>query len=162
MGAIGSPARPRYHLFGVAEENLIKPMAHALKALGTRRAMVVRGADGIDEISASGPTMVAELRADGEIREYHVTPESLGVSRGDRSALVIKNLDDAVRTLRNALDGGTGPAQDVLALNGGAAIYIGGKAGSLKDGVDAAREIIASRKALEVIEKMRRASNGMK
>lgn len=162
MGSIGSPARPRYHLLGVAEENLIRPMAHALKALGTRRAIVVRGADGIDEISISGPTMVAELRADGEMREYQVTPESLGVSRGDRRALVISDLKGAVAMLLSALDGGTGPAQDVLALNGGAAIYIGGKANSLKEGVDAAREIIASRRALQVIEKMRLASNGTK
>jgi anthranilate phosphoribosyltransferase len=124
--------------------------------------MVVRGADGIDEISISGPTMVAELRAGGEMREYHVTPESLGVRRGDRRALIIKTLEDAVRMLRSALDGGTGPAQDVLALNGGAAIYLGGKADSLKEGVDAAREIVASRKALEIIEKLRIASNGTK
>ncbi len=161
MGAIGSPARPRYHLFGVAEDNLIMPMAHALKALGTRRAMIVRGSDGIDEISVSGPTRVAELRADGEMLEYEITPESLGVRRGDRRALVINNLDDAVRMLRSALDGGIGPAQDVLALNGGAAIYIGGKCDSLKEGVDSAREIIASSRALEVIEKMRLASNGI-
>jgi anthranilate phosphoribosyltransferase len=72
---------------------------------------------------------------------------------------MIDNLDDAVRMLRTALDGGQGAAQDVLALNGGAAIYIGGKANSLKEGVDAARKIIASSGALEVIEKMRMASN---
>ncbi len=160
MGSIGNPARPRYHLLGVAEDNLIKPMAYALKALGTRRAMIVRGADGTDEISISGPTRVAELRAGGELIEYEVTPESLGVPRGDHRALAIANLDDAVRMLKSALDGGTGPAQDVLALNGGAAIYLGGKVNSLKEGVASAREIIASRKALEVIEKMRRASSG--
>jgi len=158
MGSIGSPARPHYHLLGVAEDNLIMPIARALKALGTRRAMVVRGADCIDEISIAGPTRVAELHADGEITEYEITPESLGVSRGDRRALMIDNLDDAVRMLRSALDGGAGAAQDVLALNGGAAIYIGGKANSLKEGVDAARRIIASSRALEVIEKMRLAS----
>jgi len=158
MGSIGSPARPHYHLLGVAEDNLIMPMARALKTLGTRRAMVVRGADAIDEISISGPTRVAELRADGEITEYEITPESLGVSRGDPRALMIDNLDDAVRMLRSALDGGQGAAQDVLALNGGAAIYVGGKANSLQEGVDAARKIIASRRALEVIEKMRLAS----
>jgi anthranilate phosphoribosyltransferase len=66
-----------------------------------------------------------------------------------------------VRVLRGALDGGAGPAQDVLALNGGAAIYVGGKAPSLKQGVDAAREIIASSGALKVLEKLRRASNGI-
>ena len=160
MGAIGSPARPHYHLLGVAEDNLIMPMARALKTLGTRRAMVVHGADNIDEISLGGPTRVAELRADGEITEYEITPESLGVSRGDRRALMIDNLDDAVKMLRSALDGGQGPAQDVLALNGGAAIYVGGKANSLKEGVDAARKIIASSRALEVVDKMRLASHG--
>jgi len=160
MGSIGSPARPRYHLLGVAEDNLIMPMARALKALGTRRAMVVRGTDNIDEISIGGPTKVAELRADGEITEYEITPESLGVSRADRRALMIDNLDDAVRMLRSALDGGQGAAQDVLALNGGAAIYIGGKAKSLKEGVEAAREIIASSRPLEVVYKMSAASHG--
>jgi len=158
MGSIGSPARPRYHLLGVAEDNLIMPMARSLKALGTRRAMIVRGADCIDEISIGGPTRVAELHADGEIIEYEITPESFGVRRGDRRALMIDNLDDAVRMLRSALDGGAGPAQDVLALNGGAAIYVGGKANSLKEGVDAARKIIASSRALAIIEKMRVAS----
>ena len=160
MGSIGSPARPSYHLLGVAENNLIMPMARALKALGTSRAMVVRGADAIDEISIGAPTKVAELRADGEITEYEITPESLGVSRGDHRALMIDNLEDAVRMLRTALDGGQGAAQDVLALNGGAAIYVGGKANSLKEGVDAARQIIASSGALEIVYKMSVASHG--
>jgi len=93
--------------------------------------------------------------------EYEVTPVTFGIARGDHRALVVTNIDDAVRVLRGALDGGTGPAQDVLALNGGAAIYVGGKAASLKEGVDAAREIIASRRALEVLDKLRRASNGI-
>src|ERR1700684_1614294 len=160
MGSIGNPARPHFHLLGVAEDDLIEPMACALKALGTRRAMVVHGGGGIDEIALSGPTRVMELR-DGELTEYEITPESLGVRRGDDRALVIRNLDEAVRVLRGALDGGAGPAQDGLALNGGAAIYVGGKTASLKEGVDAAREIIASSRALEVLDKMRRASNGI-
>jgi anthranilate phosphoribosyltransferase len=160
MGSLGNPARPRLHLLGAADENLIRPMANALKALGTRRAMVVHGGDGIDEIAISGPTRIAELR-DGDLTEYEVSPQTFGISRGDHRALVVRNLDDAVRVLRGALDGGSGPAQDVLALNGGAAIYVGGKAASLKEGVDAAREIIASSRALEVLDKMRRASNGM-
>ena len=101
-----------------------------------------------------------ELR-DGELTEYQVTPLTFGISRGDHRALVIRNLDDAERVLRGALDGGAGPAQDVLALNGGAAIYVGGKAASLKSGVDAAREIIAKSRALNVLDKMRRASNGI-
>ena len=122
--------------------------------------MVVHGGDGIDEIAISGPTKIVELR-DGELTEYQVSPLTFGISRGDHRALVIKNLNDAVRVLRGALDGGSGPAQDVLALNGGGAIYVGGKAASLKEGVDAAQEIIAKSRALEVLEKMRRASNGI-
>src|SRR5579863_4214620 len=153
MGSIGNPARPRFHLLGVADDNLIRPMALALKALGTRRAMVVHGGDGIDEIAITGPTKVAELR-DGEMKEFEITPESLGVSRGDHSALVVSNLDEAVRVLRGALDGGAGPAQDVLTLTGGAAIYVGGKAKSLKEGVDAARAIIAKSRGLEVLDKL--------
>src|SRR5277367_2913135 len=151
MGSLGNPARPRFRLLGVAEESLIRPMAHALKALGTRHAMVVHGGDGIDEIAISGPTHVVELR-DGELTEYQVSPMTFGISRGDHRALVITNLDEAVRVLRGALDGGAGPAQDVLALNGGAAIYVGGKAVSLKEGVAAAREIIASRRALKILD----------
>ena len=160
MGSLGNPARPRFHLLGVAEENLIRPMANALKALGTRRAMVVHGGDGIDEIAISGPTRIAELH-DGELTEYEITPESFGVPRVDHRALIVGNLDDAVRVLHDALDGGAGPAQNVLALNGGAAIYVGGKAASLREGVESAREIIAKSRALEVLDKMRRASNGI-
>src|SRR5271163_147606 len=160
MGAIGNPARPRFHLLGVADDPLMKPMARALRSLGTRHAMVVHGGDGIDEIAIAGPTRVIELRA-GDFTEYEITPESLGVARGDARALVVRNLDDAVRVLRGALDGGAGPAQDVLALNGGAAINVGGKAPSLKQGVDTAREIIATGRGLKVLDQMRRASNGL-
>jgi anthranilate phosphoribosyltransferase len=120
----------------------------------------VHGGDGIDEIAISGPTRIVELR-DGDLTEYQVTPLTFGISRGAHSALVVTNLDDAVRVLRGALDGGAGPAQDVLALNGGAAIYVGGKAKTLKEGVDAAQEIIAKSRALEVLDKMRHASNGI-
>jgi anthranilate phosphoribosyltransferase len=96
----------------------------------------------------------------GALLEYSVTPETLGLRSGDPRALEIANLDDAIRMLKASLDGGDGPAQDIVALNGGAAIYLGGRADSLRDGVAAAREIIASRRALEVLEKLRRASQG--
>ncbi|HVN63491.1 MAG TPA: anthranilate phosphoribosyltransferase, partial [Candidatus Binataceae bacterium] len=143
MGSLGNPAQPRYRLLGAAEETLIHSMAHALRALGTHRAMVVCGKGGIDEISISEQTRVAELHPDGEITGYKIKPEQFGIGRGDDRALVAENVDDAARILRTALDGGIGPAQDALALNGGAAIYIGGKADSLAAGISAARAIIA-------------------
>ncbi|MDB5107217.1 MAG: anthranilate phosphoribosyltransferase [Candidatus Binatus sp.] len=166
MGALGSPARPHYHLLGVAEDNLIKPIANALEALGTKHAMIVHGRDGVDEISISGPTSVTELHPDGTMSEYEITPEAMGETRGNRRALVIDNLADAVGKLRRPLEGGDSlwhggyTAQGVLALNGGAAIYVGGKAKSLRDGVAIAREVIASGAAIDVIEKLRLVSNG--
>ncbi|HUO05375.1 MAG TPA: anthranilate phosphoribosyltransferase [Candidatus Binataceae bacterium] len=160
MGSLGNPARPHYRLLGAAEEHLIHPMAHALRMLGTRRAMVVCGKGGIDEISIGEQTRVAELHASGEITGYKIKPEQFGIARSDDRALIADNVDDAARMLCEALDGGHGPKQDALALNGGAAIYIGGKANSLAAGISAARAIIASRRALEVLEKLRRASNG--
>jgi anthranilate phosphoribosyltransferase len=159
MGAIGSPARPSFHLFGVNSESLLGPVSRALQALGTKRALVVCGTGGLDEISLNGPTRVVELTG-GALLEYSVTPESLGLRCGDPRALEITNLHDAIRMLKMSLDGGQGPAQDIVALNGGAAIYLGGRADSLRDGVAAAREIIASRSALEVLEKLRCASQG--
>ncbi|MGH7814107.1 MAG: anthranilate phosphoribosyltransferase [Candidatus Binataceae bacterium] len=160
MGSLGNPARPHYRLLGVAEENLIHSMAHALRTLGTRRALVVCGKGGIDEISIGEQTRVAELHEDGDVTGYKIAPEQFGIARGDDRALVAESVAAAASILRGALGGGSGPAQDALALNGGAAIYIGGKAESLKRGVEVARDIIASRRALDVLDKLRRASNG--
>jgi anthranilate phosphoribosyltransferase len=159
VGALGSPAHPKYHLFGVADPALLMPMAHTLNALGTKRAMVVHGDGGIDEIALSGPTRVIEL-ADGALREYEITPEQFGVARGDHRALVARNLEDATRMMRTALAGGKGAAQDMLALNAGAAMYVFAAVKSIGEGVARAFEVIASGRALDVIEKMRRASQG--
>jgi anthranilate phosphoribosyltransferase len=158
IGALGSPARPHYHLFGVADPRLIAPMAHTLVALGTRRAMIVHGAGGIDEISISGATRVAEVHEDHSITEYELTPEQFGIARGDQQALVVRDLESAVRLMRTTLAGGKGAAQDVLALNAGAAIYLYGAAKSLDEGIARAFEVIAVGRALEVLEKMRLAS----
>jgi anthranilate phosphoribosyltransferase len=157
---LANPVRPGCQLLGVAEEKTLRPMAEALAALGAEHAMVVHGADGLDEISTSAGTHLAEVRAGGEIREYDIAPEEFGVRRSAPGALAACDPASAVEMLRRALAGGEGAARDVLALNGGAAIYIGGRAGSLKEGVALAREIIASGRALQTIEKLRRASLG--
>jgi anthranilate phosphoribosyltransferase len=155
IGALGSPARPHYHLFGVADPRLIVPMARTLVALGTRRAMVVHGHGGLDEISMSGPTYVAEVREDHSISEYQITPEQFGIARSGGQELVVSDLNGAVHTLGSALAGGRGATQDVLALNAGAAIYLYGAAKSIDEGIARAYEVIASSGALEVVEKMR-------
>ncbi len=134
-------------------------MAEALAALGVEHAMVVHGEDGMDEISLSAPTRIAEVRrGDGAIREYEIAPENFGLTRADPARLKVSSVEQAVGVLLGALAGGKGPAQDVLALNAGAAIYVAGAADSLARGIEAAAEVIASGRALKTIEELRRLS----
>ncbi len=159
LGPLANPARPSRQIVGVPEPRLIRPMAEALGALGVEHAMVVHGQDGLDEISLSAPTRVAEVRrGDGGIREYAIAPEQFGLSRADSAQLRVSDADQAIAMLLGALAGAAGAAQDVLALNGGAAIYVAGAADSLERGVEAARNVIASGRALNTIEELRRVS----
>ena len=164
LGPLANPARPSRQVVGVPEPRLIRPMAEALGALGVEHAMVVHGQGvhgqgGMDEISLSAPTRIAEVRrADGGIREYEITPEQFGLSRVDSAQLRVSDAEQAIAMLLGALAGGAGAAQDVLALNSGAAIYVAGAADSIAQGVAAARKIIASGRALDTIEKLRRQS----
>jgi anthranilate phosphoribosyltransferase len=153
-----NPAQPRRQLLGVAEPRLVPLMAEALAALGVDHAMVVHGADGLDELSLTATTRVAEVRG-SSISEFEVEPRSLGLRAGDPSELLVQDPDQATEVLRRTLAGHEGPAQDVLALNAAAAIYIGGRAASLADGVGIAREILDSGLALKVVERMREASH---
>lgn len=157
MAPLANPACPRYQLLGVAEPRLLRPMAEALAALGVGHAMVVHGNDGLDEISLGASTAVVEVR-EGSLREYEVTPEKFGLKPASPREFLTADVKEATEVLRRTLAGDPGPAQDVLALNAGAAIYVGGGASSLAEGVRLAREIIASGRALKTLEKMRRAS----
>jgi anthranilate phosphoribosyltransferase len=159
IAPLSNPARPRRQLMGVAERRLVRLMADALASLGVDHAMVVHGTDGLDELSLAAPTRVAEVRGT-VLREYEVRPQELGIEPGDSAALVAANPEAATEMLRRALAGAPGAAQDVLALNAAAAIYVGGRADSLKEGAARAREILASGLAMGVVERMRRASHG--
>src|ERR1700693_4155192 len=160
MGPLVNPASPTRQVTGVAEAHLFEEVARAIALLGTGHAMVFHGLDGLDEISISAETKVAEIRGES-ITEYTIVPEQFGIERSGRSGLRADDVDHSAKLLRAALVGDQdGPAQDILALNGGAAIYVGGKAASLADGVARAREIIESESALEVIDEMRRITNG--
>ena len=157
MAPLANPARPRYQLLGVAEPRLLRPMAEALAALGIGHAMIVHGNDSLDEISLGASTAVVEVRH-GSLREYEVTPEMFGLKPASPRDFLTADVKEATEVLRRTLAGDPGPAQDVLALNAGAAIYVGGGASSLAEGVGLARKIIASGRALETVEKMRAAS----
>jgi anthranilate phosphoribosyltransferase len=157
IAPLSNPACPRRQLLGVADPRQVRLMAEALAALGVDHAMVVHGEDGLDELSLAAPTRVAEIRG-GAIGEFEVRPRELGLA-GDPSALRVTDVEHATELLRRTLAGEDGAAQDVLALNAGAAIYVGGRAASLTGGIAAAREILAAGKALDVVERMRRASH---
>jgi anthranilate phosphoribosyltransferase len=159
LGPLANPAHPSRQVVGVSEPRLIRPMAEALGALGVEHAMVVHGEDGMDEISLSAPTRIAEVhRGSGAIREYEIAPEEFGLTRADSGRLKVSSAEQAVGMLLDALAGGKGPAQDVLALNAGAAVYVAGAADSLARGVEAAGKVIASGRALRTIAELRRAS----
>jgi anthranilate phosphoribosyltransferase len=159
MGPLVNPASPTRQVIGVAEAQLFEEVVRAIAVLGTDHAMVFHGLDGLDEISISAETRVAEIRGES-ISEYTIVPEQFGIERAGRSGLRADDANQSAKLLRAALVGDEeGPAQDILALNGGAAIYVGGKAASLADGVAKAREIIESEAALEVIDEMRRITN---
>jgi anthranilate phosphoribosyltransferase len=159
IAPLSNPARPRRQLLGVAEPRLVRLMAEALAALGVDHAMVVHGEDGLDELSLAAPTRVAEVRG-AAICEFEVRPRELGFEPGEAAELTVTDAAHATGILRRTLAGAKGPAQDVLALNAAAAIYVGGRAASLKEGVAIAREVLATGRALEVVERMRRASHG--
>lgn len=159
IAPLSNPARPLRQLLGVSEPRLLRPMAEALAALGVAHAMVVHGNDGLDEISLSAPTRVVEVKS-GELREYEIAPEDFGLTPASAAGFLAADANDATEMLRRTLAGDPGPAQDVLALNAGAAIYVGAGAASLAEGVALARKIIASGRALDTIERLHRASLG--
>ncbi len=160
LGPLSNPADPNRALIGVGDSKLLRPMAEAIAALGAVHAIVVSGCDGLDEISLSAPTMVAEVRVDHEIREYEIAPEDFGVARAALNSIGAEGAAASAEMLRAALSGNSGPASDVLALNAGAAIHIGGAASSIGEGVHIAREVINSRRALATIDKLVRTSGG--
>ena len=159
IAPLANPARPLRQLLGVSEPRLLRPMGEALAALGLVHAMVVHGNDGLDEISLSAPTRVVELKH-GELREFEISPEDFGLAQASAAGFLAADANDATEMLRRTLAGDRGPAQDVLALNAGAAIYIGGGASSHAEGIALARKILQSSRALDTIERLRRASNG--
>ena len=159
IAPLSNPARPRRQLLGVSEPRLLRPMAEALAALGVVHAMVVHGNDGLDEISLGAPTRVVEVTG-GDLREYEIAPEDFGLTPASAAGFLTADVEEATEMLRRTLAGDPGPAQDVLALNGGAAVYVGGGAPTLAQGVGVAQKIVASGRALDTIERMRRASNG--
>ena len=143
LGPLTNPAGAEHQLIGVSDPAFVEPIAAALGALGGRSALVVSSEDGLDEISGSAPTRVVELR-DGRTDSFTISPEEAGVTPVPPGELQAGDPDHNAAVTRAVLAGEAGSARELAVLNSGAAIYAAGRAGSIADGVAAARESIDS------------------
>jgi len=152
LGPLTNPAGARRQVIGVSDRSRLEMMAAALGELGTDRALVVSSADGLDEFSVSGATRVVEL-SEGELATYEVTAEQVGLEPASDGAVGAGTPEANARVLRRVLDGEPGTERSLALLNAAAAIYVSGRAGSLADGVESARDSIDSGAALATLER---------
>ena len=143
LGPLTNPAGAPNILMGVFHADLVGIQVRVLERLGAKRAMVVWGKDGMDEITLGAATMVGELR-DGVVREYEIQPEDFGLSMSSSRNLAVANANESRAKILEVLDNKPGVARDIVMLNSGAALYVTGIADSIADGVAKARESIAS------------------
>jgi len=151
LGPLTNPAGATAQLLGVYSPHLTGPLAEVLGNLGCRRALVVHGSDGLDEITITGETLVAELR-DGKVSSHTIRPGDVGLSEAPINSISGGEPADNARIVREILSGSPGPGRDIVLFNAGAAIYVAGRAASLADGVEAARESIDLGRAPEKLE----------
>ena len=153
LGPLTNPGSPTMQLLGVYDEYLVEPLAQVLISLGVKRGMVVYGQDKLDEISMSAPTKVCEIR-DGWYKTYYIKPEDFGMERCTKEDLKGGTPQENAQITLAILKGEKGHKRNAVLLNAGAALYIGGKADSLQEGIGLAAELIDSGKALATLEKL--------
>ena len=158
LGPLTNPAMPTMQLLGVYDEYLVEPLAQVLVSLGVKRGMVVYGMDKLDEISLSAPTKVCEIK-DGWFKTTMIKPEDFGFERCTKDDLKGGAPAENAQITRDILNGQKGHKRNAVLMNAGAALYIGGKAESMKDGVKLAAELIDSGKATETLNKLVEVSN---
>lgn len=158
LGPLTNPAAAKFQLLGVYDEALVVTLANVLKHLGSRRAMVVRGKDGLDEITTTDITAVAELK-DNMVRTHIIKPKDFGFASAKKEDLKGGDIDFNRTIAIDILSGKKGPRRDIVLLNAGAAIYVTGMVDTLTEGIRKAEESIDSGRALEKLEKLRELTN---
>lgn len=158
LGPLTNPAGAKRQLLGVFDADLTERLAAVLGALGSERAFVVHGSDGLDELTLTGPSRVTELK-DGKTSTYAVHPSELGLATAPAEALKGGDAATNARILREVLDGAPSPRADVVVLNAAAAIAAGGLAADLAEGGQRAREAIASGRARQALDRLVAVSN---
>ena len=158
LGPLTNPAVPTTQLLGVYDGYLVEPLAQVLINLGIKRGMVVYGQDKLDEISLSAPTTICQIK-DGWFKSSVITPEDFGLQRCRKEDLRGGTPEENAEITRSILRGEKGPKRDAVLMNAGASLYIGGKAGSMKDGIILAAQLIDSGKAAETLNRLITVSN---
>jgi anthranilate phosphoribosyltransferase len=158
LGPLTNPAGADNQVLGVFHPDLVGIQARVLQRLGSHHVLVVNGSDGLDEITISGTTSVAELK-DGQVNEYTVTPKDFGMHAEPLDKIRVTNIADAKAMLLGVLENKPGAALDIVRLNAGAAIYVAGLSDTLADGVKKAAETIASGAAKNKLAQLIQTSN---
>lgn len=161
LGPMTNPAGAKRQVIGVFSPDLTEPMAQVLMSLGTERAMVFHGIDGLDELSTIGPSRVSEISG-GEVRTYTMTPESAGLpaARAEDLRAGVGGVLDNVRAMLSVLDGEKGPKRDIVLLNAAAALMVAGRCGTLAEGIEAAAKSIDSGAAMSALEQFKSFTQG--
>jgi len=158
LGPLTNPAGASYQVMGVYDQALVEPLAHVLNNLGVKRGMVVYGEDGLDEISMSDYTTVCEIK-EGTFKTYRICPEDFGFKRCQKADIVGGDPQENAQITRDILNGKQSPCFDAVVMNAGAGIYIGGKANSLQEGMDIAKELLLSGQAKEKLDEFIKETN---
>jgi anthranilate phosphoribosyltransferase len=151
LGPLTNPAAANVQVLGVYDANLTEPLAQVLGNLGARSAFVVYGEGSFDEISITGPTRVSQLK-DGKVRNFSIRPEDFGLNRAALEDIKGGNVFENARIVRKVLEGEGGPKEDMVALNAAAAFIAADLAPDFPNGIDLAREVIRSGKALAKLD----------
>ena len=158
LGPLTNPAGARHQLLGVFRRDLTEVMARALHELGSRRALVVCGLDGLDEISTASPTQVTELH-EGSVRTYELDARALGFPAARREDLLVSSVEESAAVIRGVLDGKRGPARDIVVLNAAAALLAAEAVADMTDGIARATQVLDSGAARDALERLISISN---
>ncbi|MDD4352773.1 MAG: anthranilate phosphoribosyltransferase [Candidatus Gracilibacteria bacterium] len=158
LGPLINPARATNQLIGVYSPEWTGVLARVLRNLGTEHVLVVHGKDGLDEVTTTDATFIAEYHRDN-FKEYLITPEEYGIARARPEELLGGTLAENVRIAHDVLGGKPGAQRDIVLLNAGCALYAANSAGSIQEGINRARVVLDSGKALEKLQLLKECSN---
>lgn len=153
LGPLTNPANAKRQILGVFNQRWLQPIANVLHRLGSEHALIVYAEDGLDEISATSPTNVCEMR-NGDVKQYMIAPGDLGIKIGNVSDIKVENAQQSAEIINTVLQGAQGTATDIVSLNAGAAIFVSGKVDSLQEGVQLASESIRSGAAKQKLDEL--------